>query len=263
MKRLIYKAVFNDYDRVYPPVVPEEGVDYVILTDNGQTAAPGWQTMTVDAARFETPKEANLYYRALIHRILPGYDASLYIDGNVRLLGPSKRLFETLLQSKAAIMLHRHPLRNSVSEEAAAVIKGKKTSAVDRVKDELNCYRSDGFPDDIGLGETTVMLKNHRHPKLDAAMEMWWTLFAKHATRDQLSLPYVLWKTELDVLWVSESFRDPNPYFALYPHWRAKGVNPWYTHVSARSHDSLFYRVVLALWHGQWRLQRALRRRGA
>lgn len=263
MKRLVYTAVFNGYDRVYPPVVPEDGVDYVIVTDEEATSAPGWRMVKVDTSRFKTPKEANLYHRALVHRILPGYDASLYVDGNIRLLGSSLPLFEELVARGAALMLHRHPLRERVVDEAAVVIGRGKTQASESLLREMAAYRAEGFPDDVGLGETGVILKNHSHPQLDAAMELWWTLFEKYATRDQLSLPYVIWKTGLDILWMPRSFRDPNPYFAIYPHWRASGVNPWYTHVSARSHDSLVYRILLSFWHAQWWAQRALRKREA
>ncbi len=257
-RRLVFTAVFNGYDKVYPPVVAEDGVDYVIITDDAATTAPGWRTVTVDTARFATAKAANLYHRALIHRVLPGYDASLYVDGNIRLLGPSRALFDALHDHGAAVMLHRHPLRDSVAEEACDVLGKAKVKAAS-LRNELAAYRRDGFPDDVGLGETGIILKNHNHPQLDRAMELWWTLFEKYATRDQLSFPYVIWKTGLDILWISESFRDPNPYFAIYPHWRAKGVNQWYTHISARSHDALKYFLILKLWHGQWLLRRKFR----
>lgn len=260
-RRLVFTAVFNGYDKVYPPVVAEDGVDYVIITDDAATTAPGWRTVTVDTARFATAKAANLYHRALIHRVLPGYDASLYVDGNIRLLGPSRALFDALHDHGAAVMLHRHPLRDSVAQEANAVLGSSKIGGSSLCEDELEAYRRDGFPDDVGLAETGIILKNHHHPQLDRAMELWWTLFEKYATRDQLSFPYVIWKTGLDILWISESFRDPNPYFAIYPHWRAKGVNQWYTHVSARSHDSRVYWGLLALWHWQWRMQRVLKKR--
>lgn len=256
MKRLVYTAVFNGYDRVYPPVVPENGVDYVIVTDEETTSAPGWRTVKVDTSRFKTPKEANLYHRALIHRILPGYDASLYVDGNIRLLGPSLPLFEELIARGAAVMMHRHPLRSSVAEEILDVVDNNKIVDYQLVKNELDDYCRDGFPDNVGMGETGVMLKNHHHQDLDSSMELWWKLFKKYSTRDQISFPYVVWKFNLDIIWISTSFRQPNPYFALYPHIKAKNVNPMYAHISARSHDNIGYWLLFTLWHIQWHLRR-------
>lgn len=259
VKRLIYTAVFGGYDRVYPPVKPEPGVDYVIVTEDAAVQVPGWRTLRADINSFATPKAANLYHRALIHRMLPGYDASLYIDGNIRLLGPTSPLFEALKESGAALMLFAHPLRHTVSEELEAVIAAGKVADADRGRQEVESYLNNGFPDNIGLGETTIILKNHRHPKLDDAMSLWSELFQQHLSRDQLSLPYVVWKSNLDVAWIPGTFREPNPYFAVYPHANAVGVNPKYAHVSARSHDNGLYRLLLGAWHASWVLRRAVR----
>lgn len=261
MKRLIYTAVFGGYDRVYPPVQPETGVDYFIVTDDSAVQVPGWRTFLADVGSFATLKAANLHYRALIHRVLPGYDASLYIDGNIRLLGTTAPLFEALEQSGAALMQYAHPFRHTVSEELEAVIAAGKLDDSDRAQQEVADYLADGFPDNLGLGETGVILKDHRHPKLDEAMTLWSELFQRHLSRDQLSLPYVVWKTDLDVAWIPGTFRDPNPYFALYPHVNAADVNPKYAHVSARSHDSGLYRLLLGAWHASWVLRRTVRPR--
>ena len=260
MKRLIYTAVFGGYDRVYAPVQREADVDYVIFTDDPALQVPGWQTFPVDAAKFATPKAANLYHRALVHRLLTGYDASLYVDGNIRILGPTAALFEALEKSGAAMIQYPHPLRQTVREELEAVISAGKVSDSERVRQEVEGYFESGFPDDIGLGETTVLLKNHSHPKLDAAMEFWYKLFLAHLSRDQLSLPFVIWRTGLEIDWMSGSFREPNPYFALYPHIGASGINPLYVEVSARSHDNIVLRTFLALWHFSWKLRRVFRR---
>ncbi len=260
MKRLVYTAVFGDYDRVYPPVRPEPGVDYVIVTDDARLTVPGWNSMVVDSSAFPNPKAANLFHRALIHRLLPGYDASLYHDGNIRLLGETAPLFDELERSQAALAAYRHPLRRTVAEEAQAVIEIGKVRDSQRVREEVSRYMADGFPDNIRLIETTIVLKNHRAPSLDAAMELWWNLFRDYLTRDQLSLPYVIWRTGLAVHLLPGTFREPNPFFAIYPHYRAKNVSPLYVHVAARSHDSRVHKLLLALWHAYWNIRRSLRR---
>lgn len=262
MKRLIYTAVFGDYDRVYPPVRSETGVDYAIVTDRADMFVPGWETMVIDGSDFPTSTTANRYHKMLMHRVLPGYDASLYVDGNIRLLGDTAPLFEQLEHSKAALAAYAHPQRSRVAEEARTLIEIGKVQNTGRVKKEVSSYKADGFPDNTRLIEGGVILKNHRAPGLDAAMELWWNLFREHLTRDQLSLPYVIWKTGLSIHLLPGTFRDPNPFFAIYPHYRAKNVNPRYVHVAARSHDSAFFKLALTLWHGYWNVRRALRRRG-
>lgn len=247
MKRLIYKAVFSRYDRVYPPIKPEKNVDYVIVTDDKHLKVSGWNVVCVDGAQFVTPKAANLYYRAMIHRLLPQYDFSLYSDGNIRLLGPTLSLFEQLVASKAAILLFPHPTRRQVSEELEAVIQKCKVSNPICARREVATYLADGFPDNVGLADSGVILKNHRHPDIDKAMELWWSLFERHLSRDQLSLPYVIWKMGLDTEWYPESFRKPNIYFATYPH-QSKGISSFFGYLIARSHDSYSHRILLKFW---------------
>lgn len=260
MRRLVYTAVFGGYDRVYPPVRPESDVDYRIFTDDPDMKVRGWKVHHVDAAGFATPKAANLYHRALVHRILKGYDASLYVDGNVRLLAQTRPLFEELKTSGAAVAMYRHPLRTTVAAEVDAIIAAGKVAEPDDARREYASYVADGFCDTVPLTETTVILKNHRADGLDEAMALWWTLFDAHLSRDQISFPYVAWKTGLKVHLMPGTFRKPNPYFAVYPHYRAVEVNPRYVHVAARSHDSLTHKLLLNTWHASWRLRRKMRR---
>jgi Protein of unknown function (DUF616) len=260
MRKLVYTCVFNRYDRVYPPVIVERDVDYVIVTEDASMKTEGWRLHLVDASGFSSPKAANLYHRALIHRVLPGYDLALYIDGNIRLIGNTSRLWDEFSTADHALRLFHHPLRKSVKEEAKVCISNQKISIPSKVAIELNEYEEAGFMDDQGLVETTIMLRNHRHPDLDAAMELWWQLFQRHQTRDQLSLPYVLWKTGVSRSYHGFNFRDPNPYFGLYPHRGAAHVPPLYSHLSARAYDSPAHKALLQTWHAWWTLRRAARR---
>jgi hypothetical protein len=250
VKRLIYTAVFGDYDRVYPPVRREAGIDHVIVTDRAGMVVPGWTTMAVDGSGFPTHKAGNVHYRALMHRAAAGYDTSLYVDGNIRLLRETSPLFDEFERSGSAFGAYAHPKRSTVAEEARAVIELGKVEDAARVAKEVNSYLADGFPDDITLLQTGMLLKNHRSPELDFAMALWSSLFLKHQTRDQLSLPYVAWKTGLSVHLLDE--RRKNRFFALYPHNGKPGANRPYNHVVARSYDSLFHRFLLKLWRGRW-----------
>lgn len=261
MKLLVYTCVFGGYDRVFPPVVPEAALDYVIVTDDAALDVPGWRTHAVDLSRFATPKAANLHYRALIHRELPGYDAALYHDGNIRLLGKTSDLFAPFLETGAALGVIRHPLRSSVAEEVEACISAGKVSDPAPIRAELAEYQAAGFPDDAGLIETTIMLRNHRAKGLDDAMTAWNDLYQRHLTRDQISLPFALWQTGADISWRDAlSWRVVNSYFGRYPHRGAKGVRPAYADLVARAYDSTPRKALLMLWHGWWGLRRWMRK---
>ena len=172
MKRLIYTAIFGGYDIVYPPIAPEGDVDHIIFTDNPEVSVPGWRTVLVDMDPFPTKAAANRYYKTLIHRIMPGYDASIYVDGNIRLLASVASLFNILQQSGAALAVWPHSGRQTVAEEVEDVILTGKVPE-DRARAEYESYRNDGFPDAMPLAENTVMVRDHNAPALDTAMSFW------------------------------------------------------------------------------------------
>lgn len=262
MARLVYTAVFGGYDRVFPPMVAEPGIDHVLITDDPAMNVGGWRTIVIDPAVYGSPKAANLHYKALMHRELTGYDASLYVDGNIRLKGRTSELFDRFEATGAALGVFPHPKRDNVADEVEACIAAGKGEAAP-LRAEYDAYRAEGFADDQGLIEATIILKNHRAPDLDPAMALWRDLFSKHRTRDQLSLPVVKARTGVSCVYHEFSFRQPNPWFGLYPHRGAKGVPALYADLVARGYDSVPHRLAAGAWRGWWSLRRAFRRKAA
>jgi len=239
--------------------VVSEDISYVLVTDDPGMQVPGWCTRAVERDRFESDRAANRYYKMLPHKAFPGFDYSLYVDGNIRLLAGLKPLFKEFIASKACLGLFPHPLRNSVKEEVEACLKSGKVIDKDNLLKELAHFRQEGFPDDVGLIEATVMLKNHQHPSLNQAMETWWNLFEQFETRDQFSLPYVLWKTGVPYMLQSFNFRDQNPYFGLYTHRKDTRAPKYYGYVQGRAYDSNIYAALLKMWHLSWEIRRSFR----
>jgi len=259
MKLLVYTCVFGKYDLVFPPIMPEPELDYLIITDDASMQVRGWQTHVVDAAHFLSPKAANLHFRALVHREFSRYVASLYIDGNIRLIGKTSAFFTDFLASGATLGLFPHPLRETVADEIEACLSASKVVDRNRVSAEFAYYRQNGFLDDVGLIETAIILKNHRGQDLDAAMEMWWSMFEKFNSRDQFSLPFVISQVEVSCFYQDWSFRKKNPFFGMYPHVGNPHVRPLYTYVAARAYDNAFHASILALWHLTWKFRRIFR----
>ncbi len=261
MRRIVYTCVFGGYDWVFPPVQPEADLAYAIVTDDTELHVPGWQSLVVEADHFRNGKTANLHYRALGHEAFSEYDCSLYVDGNIRLLGRISEFFEDFLASGAALGLFPHPLRSTVQEEAEICLRTGKVNEPDRLEEELSYYSRKGFPDTGGLIETTIILKNHKHPDLARSMKLWWTLFERFGTRDQISLPYVLWRARVPCMYQSYSFRDPNPYFGRYTHRMDRRAPRHYAYVEGRAYDNLFFAVMLRMWHFSWSVRRVVRKR--
>ena len=56
--------MFGGYDRVFPPMVPEAGIDHVLVTDDSAMQVRGWRTLVIDpdgpAPIFEVPLVGDL-----------------------------------------------------------------------------------------------------------------------------------------------------------------------------------------------------------
>ena len=259
---LVYTCVFGGYDRVYPPVHRDPAIDYVLVTDDPAMSVAGWRTLAVDRERFGSEKAPNRHFKMLAHRNgLAGYDVSVYVDGNIRVIGRTAELVSGFLASGCAFGSYRHPVRSTVAEERDRCLANGKLRDAAKIDAELDAYRLEGFDDTQGLMETGVVLKNHAHPALEPAMDLWWAQFDRYDSRDQIALPFVLWKLDLPTYWIEPSFRRPNPYFGIYPHLAADGGRNAYAHLAARSFDSAFHASLLRAWNWKWAVQRAFRRR--
>jgi hypothetical protein len=193
-----YTSVFGDYEPIWPPHQPDSAVDYVLVSDT-TTPNRGWIHRKINPSDFDSPRLANRFQKMRFHESLPIGHLSVYIDANIRPVASLLPLLETFDASGADIGLYRHYSRHSVRSEAKACLKRNKVEHPEAVLPELGFYESQGFPDDDGLWEGSIIVKRHNSRKLDAAMAEWWELYSRFQTRDQFSLPYIIWKHGLHV----------------------------------------------------------------
>lgn len=93
----------------------------------------------------------------------------------------------------------------------------------------------------------------------ESAMSTWWSLYLEFQSRDPVSLSFVLWKTGVECVYHSYSFRDPNPYFGIYTHRGDKRAPKGYAYIEGRAYDSFFYRALLRVWQFSWVIRRKFR----
>lgn len=261
MSDLVYTCVFSNYDWVLPPIASRPGVQHIMVTDVDGPAPAGWERWVVDPETYGGPAAANRYWKILGHRELSGFDRSLYVDANIRLLGDITPFLDEALPEGAAIGLFRHPLRDTIAAEAQACLQANKVPDPKRLAAEIESYRVMGFIDDQGLSENGILARRPEAPGLEFAMQEWWDLYRRHSGRDQISLPVARWRTGLKVHWIDWSFRDLNQWFAIYPHRKGHDINPYYALVDARAHDSPLYAGILSAWKTFRMLRRSLHKR--
>jgi hypothetical protein len=228
---VVYACTDLGYDQIFSPVAPTPGVEFLLLADRRPRLVSGWRWRPLPAAaRGLSPTLANRYAKFFPHRVLPesgtsaGIDAeiSVYIDANTLVLADLTPLLAEFAASDADIGLFRHRERTSLAEEFAFARAVGRIPAADAAKGEaqLARYRAGGLPDDVPLTENAILFRRHRRPALQAAMELWWAELEASTRRDQLSLPWVLFRSELAVHLWDWNYKYENPYFLRYLHRR-------------------------------------------
>jgi len=162
-----------------------------------------------------SPFLASRWCRFFPYLLAPDADVSIYVDGNIRILGPLMPIIKDFLDSRHGMGLFRHPCRQNIRAEAKACVKYNKLDDHDLqlIWDQVLLYEKSGVPIQGKLTENGVIFRNHHDTKLKETMELWWHELVHGVKRDQISLPWVRSKTKISTL-VSNSYRENNPYFS-------------------------------------------------
>lgn len=237
----LYSSVFGDFERPWAPIRQRASVKKVLVSDS-RSRDPHWSEHVSPAEKFSSPRLANRFYKMLYFRSLPRDGVSVYVDANVRPIESLVPLFEAFRDSGADLGMYRHYARASVAEEARACLNRNKIDNPAALEEELKLYESAGFPDTGGMWEGSVIFKRHNSPRLLAAMEEWWELYSRFQTRDQFSLPFVMWKHGLTVYDLDDHKPGREHYFVRLQHSQAGIRNRLARYLQARAPENSFWK---------------------
>ena len=136
-----------------------------------------------------------------IHKILPDYDYYLYIDAsfeinNLNLIDD----INNFIKNDFNLVLFIHPCNKerNTHKEYKRCRKTFKKSAIG-LDQQIKFYREEKFNINKkdSLYATGIIFKKNID-KINNMMELWFEQNKKYSTRDQISLPYVLWKSNIE-----------------------------------------------------------------
>lgn len=197
-KIAVYTCITGGYDSPSPPKLIDEGYDFYLFTDCENMVCDGWNTIYIDKDHFRelSNSQINRYLKLHPHEFFKDYDYSVYIDGNVMITKDIRGFFEQFGESFLGV--HTHPLRNCIYTEANLLLKMRRFKVIhEMIKEQMNEYRNNGFPEHFGLFENTVLLRKHNDARCIELMNAWWKQMVIYPTRDQLSLPYVMFTLKI------------------------------------------------------------------
>ena len=223
-RAVVYACTDLGYDRIFPPVAPTPGVDFLLFAARRPRFAGAWRWRPLPAAvAGMSPTLANRWAKFFPERLLPAdTGVSVYLDANTLVLADLTPLIAEFLASEADIGLFRHQERATPEAELEFGRQvGKIAEAeLEPGRAQLRRYRDDGLPAEAPFTENAILFRRHGRPGLAAAMDLWWSELERGVRRDQLSLPWVLHRSGLAVKLWDWNYKYQNPYFMRYPHRR-------------------------------------------
>jgi len=212
-KIVVYTAVTNGYDRIASNRF--RNCDFICFSDRNRPI-PGWDVRPLPFEHADPVRTARAI-KVLPHRFLSEYDISIWIDGNIRLLRNPVSLINRL-DSHFPLHVFAHPERRTLSEELEACIrKGKDNPGI--LREQVRQYIIQGYSEGGNLIESGVLVRWHNDPSLAEAMELWFQEIKRYSRRDQISFPYVVWKTGLRFRVMGKAnARENSRYFLISRH---------------------------------------------
>ena len=201
MPTIIYTVITGNYDPIKQPLVVEEGVEYVLFTNNpGIVDAGLWKVVHIPSLNIvgRTEKENNILLsrkvKMLPHKYLSeGAEWSIYIDADMLIKEPLTKLLNDLRED-TLFAACRHSYCQSINEEIND-LKAKGMVDATQIENQWQRYVGWGFEDNMGISENGLLIRRHNDARVTLLMELWWEEYQNGCLRDQVSLMPCLYRT--------------------------------------------------------------------
>ena len=194
-KYAIYSALVGDYDTVLQPVVVDEEFDYFIFSNDIHTQKVGvWNILPINYTNGDPVKNAR-WVKTHPDKLLPAYEATLWIDANIQINSSALYSRFHALHSNPQTLVSAviHPQFNCIYEEMIYLL----LNHYEHENVILNWGRKlskEDYPRHNGTAETGLLYR--RQCDQTASMNrIWWDAIEQFSRRDQLSFYYALWKS--------------------------------------------------------------------
>ena len=211
-----YTCIFGNYDLVKSINSSLLKKFNFFLITNLSIKSKNWNIIKVDDSRLSN-FYLSRFYKFFIHNKIKKYKFSVYFDGNIIIEKDFLLLLKKFISSKKDIGLFKHSSRSNVYEEINTNLKEKKNNSFD-IKRLLNFYRKNKYLSINDLTENCIIIRFNNSKKMTLAMNIWWKLLRLYGKRDQILLPYVIWKTKITKFVFDINLRDTK-YVTILPHY--------------------------------------------
>jgi len=165
-------------------------VEYKFFTNKPEMVeGDSWEIVNINQQSDFRKKAREI--KTCIHNFVPNTDYWLWIDNNCQLQVDPHKFLHHLEECDIVVM--PHPERGDIIEEANCLFKWKPEQT-QGIQEAINQYYKEGYVPKA-LYETKVLMRRNTE-KVRRFNSLWWKEIQTHSIRDQISFPYVSWKTK-------------------------------------------------------------------
>lgn len=197
MKQIaLYTAIFGRVSRFVIPKISDKTVDRYLFTNiNIRSHFYNIKYMRLKGIRPSVMKQR--YIKTCIpDEIFNNYEYSVYIDCKRPFNINFKQLLDAM-EPGSDFLTRPHRKRSCIYDEGNFCVQKKKANKKE-VEQQLNFYKSEGYPEKNGLHASGLLLRKHTKEVKEFG-ELWWEQIKKFSHRDQISLPYLAWKHDFKI----------------------------------------------------------------
>ncbi len=196
-KYVIYTAICGDKDNLHPPDQVFPDTDYIAFVDRKHKTSiwKQYDSLSFSLDQSYCHRRNAKIYKILPHFFMQGWETSIWKDPTHEIIVSPESIEQQYLNNND-IALFKHSERNCIFQEAKAVID-QRLDDPGLVKAQIAYYQETGYPKNNGLYELPVIVTKNT-PQTRTLGLSWWETICKYSSRDQLSLPYVLWKLQME-----------------------------------------------------------------
>ena len=224
MKIAVLTAIFGGKDTPKPFPAQSVPCDYFCFTE---------ENTPVPLPNLPDRLKAK-YFKLQAHRVLPGYDAYVWIDGNIEVKSSEfvAKMVECFEYDEIAIQ--RHHERKTIGEEIDFIAASENPYLTTRysremLQDEYKFYLKSGMPAHAPLYSCNIFAwdnSDYQHPSPADFFDEWWNLALAWTWFDQSAFSFLMWKhwKDFEIVWQLDlGPMFDNPYFTLHSHTKPLG----------------------------------------
>lgn len=219
-KNVCYTVIVGKYDSLKEPSYVSDNFDYICFTDQKDFTSNIWEIRSLpnDVIDLDNTRK-NRYLKWLPHLYLSEYEYSVYVDGSMTCIGDLNEL-KKINSDKKCMQLLPHNKRTCIYKEfeQCKIFHKDSTEILD---EQCNMYKNEGYPEENGiLFHCCILMRYHNDTNCIYIENKLWDILTNNSKRDQLALPFVIWKYNMyDYIFTMQSGQI-NKFFNYNMSWK-------------------------------------------